>query len=296
MPGRAGVPKSRARAGGRPACAVEGDHPVGPTMGTIWRAARGGDLCPIRTSAPRLPGPARSHQFAPSVGPLRSRFLRCPGRHRLGPAKLPTQRPHRRNLVHQLMAGVGHRLDVGPKHERVAQSGRLVGYRAAHRGDFGRQRPGAAEVHALAFAATLAHLLLAGGGQRCRNATRRQRLQRRQGGRTVPAPTQTWRCAPFSNPCAASGPLLPDSFPIRISRWLHHIHPFHCHHTVPPHLRNPRRHAQQLLVVHPVGRDRPLRAVVEQVFSRIWLGAPRPSVPVKRDLSLNPWNDLIDVA
>ena len=24
------------------------------------------DLCPIRTSAPRLPGPARSHQFAPS--------------------------------------------------------------------------------------------------------------------------------------------------------------------------------------------------------------------------------------
>jgi len=66
MPGRAGVPKSRARAGGRPACAVEGDHPVGPTMGTIWRAARGGDLCPIRTSASRIPGPARSHQFAPS--------------------------------------------------------------------------------------------------------------------------------------------------------------------------------------------------------------------------------------
>ena len=60
------MPKSRARAGGRPACAVGGDHPVGPTMGTIWRAARGGDLCPIRTSAARLPGPARSHQFAPS--------------------------------------------------------------------------------------------------------------------------------------------------------------------------------------------------------------------------------------
>ena len=66
MPGRAGVPKSRARAGERPACAVEGDHPVGPTMGTIWRAARGGDLCPIRTSASRIPGPARSHKFAPS--------------------------------------------------------------------------------------------------------------------------------------------------------------------------------------------------------------------------------------
>ena len=66
MPGRAGVPKSRARAGERPACAVEGDHPVGPTMGTIWRAARGGDLCPIRTSASRIPGPVRSHKFAPS--------------------------------------------------------------------------------------------------------------------------------------------------------------------------------------------------------------------------------------
>ena len=58
-------------------------------------------------------------------------------------------------------------------------------------------------------------------------------------GRTVPAATHTWRRpAPFSNPCAASGSLLPDSFPNRISRWLHHIHPIHRHHTVPTHLRN----------------------------------------------------------
>ena len=32
--------------------------------------------------------------------------------------------------------------------------------------------------------------------------------------------------------------LLPGSFPNRISRWLHHIHPIHCHHTVPIQLRN----------------------------------------------------------
>jgi hypothetical protein len=30
----------------------------------------------------------------------------------------------------------------------------------------------------------------------------------------------------------------PRFFPNRISRWLHHIHPIHCHHTVPTHLRN----------------------------------------------------------
>jgi hypothetical protein len=57
-------------------------------------------------------------------------------------------------------------------------------------------------------------------------------------GRTVPA-TQTWRSpSPFSNPGATSGSLLPDSSLHRISRWLHHIHPVHCHHTVPIHLRN----------------------------------------------------------
>ena len=99
--GGAGVPKSRARAGGRPACAVEGDHPVGPTMGTIWRAARGGDLCPIRTSAPRLPGPARSHQFAPSPrrGTAFSRVTspqgraRSPGADRATSARSPVGRP-----------------------------------------------------------------------------------------------------------------------------------------------------------------------------------------------------------
>ena len=45
------------------------------------------------------------------------------------------------------------------------------------------------------------------------------------------ATTQTRRSpSPFSNPRAASGLPLPDSFPNRIFRWLHHIHPIHCHH------------------------------------------------------------------
>ena len=48
--------------------------------------------------------------------------------------------------------------------------------------------------------------------------------------RTVPA-METWRSPPFFS-------LLPDSFPNRISPWLHHIHPTHCHHTVPIHLGN----------------------------------------------------------
>ena len=57
--------------------------------------------------------------------------------------------------------------------------------------------------------------------------------------RTIPAAMQTWRSPPpLSNPRAASGSLLPDSFPNRISRWLHHIHPIHRHHTAPTHLRN----------------------------------------------------------
>ena len=57
-------------------------------------------------------------------------------------------------------------------------------------------------------------------------------------GRASPRRKPGDRQAPFSNPRAASGSLLPDSFPNRISRWLHHIHPIHCHHTVPTHLRN----------------------------------------------------------
>jgi len=45
------------------------------------------------------------------------------------------------------------------------------------------------------------------------------------------ATTQTRRSpSPFSDPRAASGLPLPDSFPNRIFRWLHHIHPIHCHH------------------------------------------------------------------
>jgi hypothetical protein len=98
------MPKSRARAGGRPACAVGGDHPGGPTMGTIWRAARGGDLCPIRTSAPRLPGPARSHQFAPSSrrGTAFSRVTSPQGRARSpAPTALPAPRSPSDGQVHR---------------------------------------------------------------------------------------------------------------------------------------------------------------------------------------------------
>jgi hypothetical protein len=56
--------------------------------------------------------------------------------------------------------------------------------------------------------------------------------------RTVPA-TPTWRCpAPFSNPGAASVVYTQHLPQTRISQWLHHIHPIHCHHTVPTHPGN----------------------------------------------------------
>jgi len=73
-------------------------------------------------------------------------------------------------------------------------------------------------------------------GRACRSYTEpRPRL------RSAPSPR---RCepgdgrTPFSNPRAATGSLLPDSFPSRIFRWLHHIHPIHRHHTAPTHLQN----------------------------------------------------------
>ena len=71
--------------------------------------------------------------------------------------------------------------------------------------------------------------------------------------------TQPWRSPPFSNPRAASGSLLPDSFPNRISRWLHHIHPIHCHHTVPTHPRNrPITTRRPHCLVHlKIARDAP---------------------------------------
>ena len=74
----------------------------------------------------------------------------------------------------------------------------------------------------------------------------------------APVPTSPRSCkpgdgqTPFSNPRAATGSLLPDSFPSRIFRWLHHIHPIHRHHTAPTHLQNPSHPSSSSLLSRPV--------------------------------------------
>jgi len=56
--------------------------------------------------------------------------------------------------------------------------------------------------------------------------------------RTIPATMQTWRSPPpLSNPRAASGSLLPDSFPTEYPDGFTTFTP-PSHHTVPTHLRN----------------------------------------------------------
>ena len=81
-------------------------------------------------------------------------------------------------------------------------------------------------------------------GRACRSKTEPVRGGRRTGShipRRRAAPSRDAGLAfanTSSSPCAGSGSLLPDSFPNRIPLWLHHIHPIHCHHTVPTHLRD----------------------------------------------------------